>query len=199
MAKPKEDVIDRDDERKKRGSLDDARGPTAERLGMSQRNYAVGDDKRGGKVYHFMDDALSRLYARLVRVSKSESQTDQLGIEYAALRRYERHFVEGGMLGSLGSVDCNRTYSPSPSGRAHLAHTERQLGDRDAYWHARDFTLDHTQGIVVDNVVCHGNSLEVAGYCVGKGSKTRAIKAAEEIIRDAGFALAISWGMVRAK
>ena len=208
MAKPRQaEPIDRDEERKRRGSLDDTRGPTDERLRMAQRGYAVGDDKRGGKVYQFLDSALDRLYGRLVRAAKSEGQTDQLRIEYAALSRYHRLFVESGMVGSIGSVDCNRNYSPSPFGRAHLAQTERQLDDRDAYWRAR-YHLDHNPetkllghkvGIVVDNVVCHGNSLEVAGYSVGKDSKTRAIKAAEQILRDAGFTLAILWGMVRAK
>lgn len=197
MAKPKISIIDRDEEREKKRSLDDMRGPTQERLRMASAAFAVGDDKRGGKIYQFLDSALDRLYGRLVRASRSESQIDLLRVEYAALSRYQRLFVESGMVGNIGSVDCNRTYSPSPFGRAFLAHSERQLDDRNAYWHARK-KLGHVSGIVVDNVVCHGNSLEIAGYAVGKGSKTRAIKAAEQILRDAGYLLAVSWGMVKA-
>jgi hypothetical protein len=170
-------------------------GPTWERLARAGNHVSVGDDKRGGKVYTFLDSPLDRLYGRLVRASRSEDAINRLRVEYAALSRYHRLFVESGMVGSIGSVDPNRTYSPTPFNRTFLASSERQCDDRDAYRQAL-ICLGHKPGIVVDNVVCHGNSLEVAGYSIGKNSKTRALAAAEMILRDAGYRLAELWRMV---
>jgi hypothetical protein len=146
-------------------------------------------------VYHFLDAPLDRLYGRLVRASRTENQTERLRAEYAALTKYHRLFVESGMVGSIGSVDPNRTYSPSPFGRTFLASTERQLDLRNDYTKAK-IHLGHKAGIVVDNVVCHGNSLEISGYCIGKKSQRRAIEAAETILRISGYRLADMWKMI---
>ena len=169
-------------------------GPTPERLARAGNHASVGDDKQGTRVYHMMDSPLDRLYSRLVRPPKTENQIGRLRAEYAALTKYHRLFVESGMVGSIGSVDPNRTYSPTPFNRTFLAGSEKQCNDRDAYQQAR-YTLGHVPGIVVDNVVCHGNSLELSGYCVGKKSQRRAIEAAEFILRDAGYRLAELWKM----
>lgn len=174
-------------------SQTDVRGPTQERLARASGQASIGGEDRGVRIYHFLDTPLDRLYSRLVRCNKSNSQIDRMRAEYAALREYGRIFVESGMIGSIGAVDPNRTYSPSPSGRAFLAKTDRQLGDRDKLYFARSLTLNHHQGIVVDNVVCNERSLEIAGYAIGKESKTRAIVAAERLLRDAGYSLARSW------
>ena len=180
----------------------DVRGPSKERINRAGGHAEVGDDLRGGKVYHFLDSPLDRLYGRLVRGAKTENLVDRLRVEYAALTKYHRLFVESGMVGSVGSVDPNRTYSPNPSGRTFLAGSERQQNNRDEYRAAvihlnRHPELGHKQTIVVDNVVCHETSLEIAGYSVGKESQRRAIEAAEMILRDAGWRLAVMWGMAR--
>lgn len=179
----------------------DVRGPSQERLERAQDSFSVGGDERGVRIYHLLDSPLDRLYGRLVKSSKTENQVDRLRVEYAALKKYHMLFVESGMVGSVGSVDPNRTYSPNPAGRSFLASTERQQTCRDEYRMAvihlnNHETLGHKQTIVVDNVICHENSLEVAGYSIGKESKTRAIVAAEGIIRDAGFRLANMWKMI---
>ena len=176
--------------------------PTPERIAMAQGNAVVGDDKMGGRIYHFLDSPLDRLYSRLVKASKSENHTDRLRVEYAALTKYNRLFVESGMVGSVGSVDPNRTYSPNPSGRTFLAGSERQQNNRDEYRAAvihlnNHPELGHKQTIIVDNVVCNETSLEVAGYSIGKESQRRSIEAAEMILRDAGWRLAVMWGMAR--
>ena len=174
-------------------------GPTPERLALAQGHASIGDDKMGGQIIQFMDSPLDRAYSRLVRASKTENQIDKLRIEYAALKKYYGLFVESGMIGSIGSVDPNRTYSPSPSGRTFLAGSERQQNIRDEYRAAR-IHLDnsewgHRQTIVIDNVVANEHSLEVAGYCVGAEAAKEAAELAELILRDAGWRLAKEWGL----
>lgn len=177
-------------------------GPTKERLSIAQGSTSIGDDKQGTRIYHMMDSPLDRLYSRLVRASKTENQTDRLRVEYAALTKYHRLFVESGMVGSIGSVDPNRTYSPNPSGRTFLAGSERQQNNRDEYRAAvihlnNHEKWGHKQTIVVDNVVCNETTLEIAGYCVGKESPGWAHAFAEKVLRDAGWRLALHWGMRR--
>ena len=189
-------IIDHDMERS--NSAFDVRGPCEERLNQSGEYYSVGDDKMGRQVYTFLDSPLDRLYGRLVRGAKTENKVDRLKFEYDALTKYHRLFIESGLIGSIGAVDPNRTYSPNPFGRTFLATTEHQFDVREEYQRAKYMldhhpTLGHVPGIVVDNVVCHGNSLEVSGYCVGKNSKTRAIAAAEMILRNAGYDLGEMW------
>jgi hypothetical protein len=180
----------------------DVRGPTLERMAMAQGSAAVGDDKMGRVVYQFLDSPLDRLYGRLVRAARTKDQTERLRIEYAALKKYHRLFVESGMVGSIGSVDPNRTYSPTSFGRTFLGGSERQCNDRDEY-RAAVIHLNnhpkwgHKQAIVVDNVVCHENRLELAGYAIGKDSANWAQKYSAKILRDAGWRLAKMWGMRR--
>jgi hypothetical protein len=188
-------LIDRDAMRDARMKPDDYRGATSERMGMAQGHFSVGDDKMGTKVIHLLDSPLNRTYTRLVRAAKTSDAIERLGAEYAALRKYARLFDESGMVGSVGSVDFNRTYSPSPFGRTFLPASERQCDDRLEYHRATNH-LSHQARIVVDNVCCHENSLELSGYCIGKGSKTRAITAAEMILRDSGYRLAEMWKMI---
>lgn len=187
--------IDRDAMREERMKPDDYRGATLERVQRAQEHVSVGDDRMGARVYQFLDSPLDRLYARLSRAPKVP-RAEKLGFEYAALRKYERLFVESGMIGSVGSIDFNRAYSPTPFGRSHTGSTERQCDDRLEYQRAR-YRLGHKEGIVVDNFVCFGNSLEISGYCVGMNSKTQAIRRAQDIVRDSGYELAVMWGMVR--
>lgn len=181
---------------------DNPDGPTDQRLSMASGSASIGDDKQGTRIYHMMDSPLDRLYGRLVRAAKTENQTDRLRVEYAALTRYHRLFVESGMVGSVGSVDPNRTYSPNPAGRTFLAASEYQCDMREDYRRAV-IHLDnhpkwgHKQTIVVDNVVCHQHTLQVAGYSIGKSPASWAHTYSEKILRDAGWRLAVMWGMVR--
>jgi len=196
MAKAKQaEPIDRDDERKKRNSLDDARGPTAERHLRADGSVSIGDDQRGGKVYTFLDRSLCRIYARLARAAKTEGETDLLKAEYGALSRFGFLYEASGMVGSIGSVDCNRTYSPTPFGRTFLASGEWQADRRLGYHRAHD-GLSKNKKIVVNLVVCDDCSLEIAGYQIGHRSQRRAIEAAEVVLRGAGFDLADGWGML---
>jgi hypothetical protein len=177
-------------------------GPTPERLRLAQGHASIGDDKMGGTIIQFMDSPLDRAYSRLVRAAKTENQIDKLRVEYAALKKYYGLFIESGMIGSIGSVDPNRTYSPSPSGRTFLAGSERQQNIRDEYRAAR-IHLDNSedygqkQTIVLDNVVANEYSLEIAGYCVGAETAKEAAELAELILRDAGWRLGKMWGMVK--
>ncbi len=182
----------------------DVRGPSQERLDRAGQQYSIGGDERSGiRVVHFLDSPLERLYTRLSRSAGTENKIERLKAEYEALSKYRRLFVESGMIGSIGSVDPNRTYSPNPAGRSFLASTERQQDCRDEYRRAvihlnRNPRWGHKQTIVVDNVVNNERPLVIAGFAIGGGkSPSSAQERAERILRDAGHRLAIMWGMTR--
>lgn len=169
------------------------KGPTAERLIQSDGHVDIGDDQQGGKRYTFLDSSLDRIYSRLTKTSERWMQ-DQLRVEYAALNKFYAVYVQSNLAGSVGSIDPNG--SGGSGRRSFLAATERQLEHRNAYRAALG-ALEHQESIVVQNVVCNDRSLEVAGYSIGQRSKTRAIEAAREMLRDAGFKMAQLWGYVR--
>lgn len=196
MGKPRE--IDLDEQRKSRGSTLDVRGATLERLMLASGSVSVGDDRMGGKVYRMMDSPLDGLYLRLVKAARTEDKIDRLRAEYAALDKYHRLFVESGLVGSIGSVDPNRTYSPTPFGRDFCGKTEKQCDQRDEFRRAviclnNHEKWGHKQTIVVDNVVCAGLSLKIAGWSVGKESAGWAHEFAERVLRDAGWRLHVMW------
>lgn len=171
----------------------DFNGPTAERIIQSDGHIAIGDDQRGGKTYTFLDSSLDRIYSRLSKANPRWMQ-DQLRVEYAALNRFYSVYVTSGLIGSVGSIDANG--SGGSGRRSFLAATESEVNARNAYRAAVE-SLNHHENIVAQNVVCNDQSLEVAGYCIGKNSKTRAIDGARELLRDAGFKLGKLWGLVR--
>lgn len=181
----------------------DVRGPSQERLARSKGSFSIGGEDRGTKIVHFLDSPLERLYTRLSRSAGTENKIARLKTEYEALSKYRRLFVESGMIGSIGSVDPNRTYSPSPAGRSFLASTERQQDMRDEYRKAVIHLNRHPrwgikQTIVVDNVVNNERSLVIAGFSIGGGkTPSSAQERAERILRDAGYRLSVMWGMSR--
>jgi hypothetical protein len=75
-----------------------------------------------------------------------------------------------------------------------MAKSEAQAHHRQQ-WRAGRAILGHRAGIIVDNVVCAEQSLEVAGFSVGWTNKPQAIAAATETLRDAGYRLAKLWGI----
>lgn len=159
-------------------------GPTEERLAKSGGFFSVGDDKQGGKIHTMRDQPLDRMFARSA-IS---------GAEYAALQKYNHHWYHAGLEAGVGSVDLNRIFSSDPGSLSGMAKTEAQAHHRRQWREARA-TLGHRVGIVVDNVVCAGHSLEVAGFGVGWRSKPQAIAAATEMLRDGGYRLAKLWGI----
>jgi hypothetical protein len=136
---------------------------------------------------------LDRVYGDLVRKS-GEEQHSQLRVEYAALSRFHRNYIIAGLQGSVHSVDLDGAHSPAQSNRGFLASTEAQVNAREEYRKALA-VMSHQEGIVVQNVVCNDLSLEIAGYSVGKKSRTRANAHARELLRSAGARLATLWRM----
>jgi hypothetical protein len=171
----------------------DFNGPTAERIIQSDGHIAIGDDRQGGQIYTFLDSSLDRIYSRLSK-SNPRWMQDQLRVEYAALNHFYSVYVTSGLIGSVGSIDANG--SGGSGRRSFLAATERQVNARNQY-RAATIELNHHENIVAQNVVCNDTSLEIAGYAVGKESKTRAIAYAGDVLRDAGFKLGKLWGLVR--
>jgi hypothetical protein len=116
------------------------------------------------------------------------------GNEYAALMKYRHHWHHGGLESSCGSVDLNRVFSSDPGSMSGMAKSEAQAHHRQQYRAGRA-ALGHRTGIVVDNIVCAEQSLEIAGYSIGWRSKPQAIAAATEMLRDAGYRLSRLWGI----
>ena len=168
-------------------------GPTPERLKQSGGHVDIGDNKQGGKVYTFRDNSLSRIYADMAK-KNGGGDLDQLRIEYVALRRFREIYERAGRFGSVSSMDWSRIGQSSPFGRDLLAKTEAELNARDVYRSTCD-RLTHIENIVVQNIVCNEQSLEIAGFAVGKKSKTRAKVYAREKLRSAGTKLAAYWKM----
>jgi hypothetical protein len=168
-------------------------GPTAERLARADNHFDVGDDRRGGKLYHFHDSPLDRLYSRLTK-SAGSAEEQRLRKEYVGLQRYKLHWHNAGLEASLGSVDLNRVFASDPGSMSGMAKSERQAHHRHE-WRAARALLGHRPGIVVDNVVCAETSLEVAGFALGWASAPQARSAATEMLSDAGSRLAGFWGV----
>jgi hypothetical protein len=169
----------------------DWQGPTAERIIQSQGALVVGDDQRGGKVYHFQDSALERIYGRLKANAKDNGQRRSSESEERALKRYYTAYIEGGMMGSMRTSDMNGSVG-NPASRDHAAKSAWQLDHRDDF-HEANARLTVNQRKVCEIVVLGDASLEVAGYEMGKRSQRRAIQSAERILRDAGGVLAVLW------
>lgn len=174
--------------------IEDRRGPTAQRLAEAESYFAVGDDKKGARIYQFHDCTMDRLYSRLIKAAKSIHEQEILRKEYTGLQRYKHHWYHAGLLSQLSSADPNRIFASDPGSMSGMAKSERQAHHRQQYRAAREL-LGHRAGIVVDNVVCSEQSLEVAGYSIGWASKPQAISAATEMVRDAGARLAKMWGV----
>jgi hypothetical protein len=136
---------------------------------MADGHVAIGDDKQGKRVYHFLDSSLDRVYSSLSRKAGASDQA-QLGAEYAALTRFQRYYCDAGLMGSVGSVDYNSLGTNIASGRTFLAATERQINARDEVRRAFN-ALSPGQRTVLEHVVIWDRSLELAGYAIGRKSK----------------------------
>jgi len=159
-------------------------GPTMERIAKAEGFFTVGDDQQGGKIHTMRDDPVSRMFARNVIT----------GAEYSALQKYHHHWHHAGLEMGVGTVDLNRIFSSDPGSMSGMAKTEAQAHHRKQWRDARA-ALGHRTGVVVDNVVCAGHTLQSAGIMIGWHSKPQAIAAATEMLRDAGYRLAKLWGI----
>jgi hypothetical protein len=161
-----------------------AYGPTKERLEKADGFYVIGNDTHGAPIHTMRDNSLERLFARRLLS----------GTEYSALQKYHHHWHCAGLEASLGSVDLNRIFSSDPGSMSGMAKSEAQAHHRRQWREAREI-IGHKTGIVVDNVICAGTSLEVAGYGIGYGSPYRAREAAMKHIQRAGDMLERHWGL----
>lgn len=159
-------------------------GPTPERLAKAGEDIAQVFDNDGRKIISMRDAPLDRMLSR--------HAIDP--VEYTALQRFKHHWHHAGLTPGVGSVDPNRVFSSDPTNFSGMAKSERQAHHRQQWREACEI-LGHRSRIIVDNVVCAENSLEVAGYAIGWQSKPQAIAAASEILRDAGYRLAKLWGI----
>lgn len=158
--------------------------PTVSRLARAGENYAIGGDDRTGKRYVMQDAPLDRaLRKRIIS-----------GAEHSALQKYRHHWYHAGQAPHVGSIDLNRVFSSEGGNVAGMPTSERQVFHRQR-WREAQAALGHRPLIVVDNVVCHENSLEVSGYAVGYGAQASAIRGAGRMLSEAGHVLARLWGI----
>jgi hypothetical protein len=169
-------------------------GPTAERLAKAESHFTIGDDKQGTRIYHFHDSALDRLYSRLTKAAKTQVEEEKLRSEYIALQRYKHHWHHAGLQSSLSSMTLDRIFAPDPGAMSGMAKSEKQAHHRQQWRAARDL-LGHQPGIVVDNIVCADQSIEVTGYAIGYETRTSARDNAERILRESARKLAKLWGV----
>jgi hypothetical protein len=158
--------------------------PTAQRLAAAGDNFTIGGDERTGRRYVMHDNPLDRALRKGI-IS---------GAEHSALSKYHHHWHHAGLESGVGSADLNRVFASDPGSMSGMAKTEAQAHHRKQWRDARA-ALGHRAGIVIDNIVCAGHSLETAGFSIGWTNKPQAIAAATEMLRDAGYRLAKLWGI----
>lgn len=169
--------------------------PTREREAKSGGHFHVGDDKQGTRIYQFCDSPIDRMYARLVKAARNDADAkDELRREYTALKKFRHHWHLAGKEVTVGSVDLNRIFTSDPSRRQGMPMAEGQM-HHDTQWRGARGKLEWKQHIVVENVICSEQSLEIAGYAVGFISRSRASEGAEKMIREAGKTLSQYWGV----
>jgi hypothetical protein len=169
--------------------------PTRERISKSDNHFHVGDDKQGTRVYQFHDTPLDRLYARLTKAGKGDSELDLLQREYRALQRYRYHWHRAGQETTISSIDLNSVFASEPSRRQGMPMAESQA-HHNAQWRSAREHLGWKPHIVVENVICAETSLEVAGWSIGVfTSRTSARDGAEKILRECARKLAKIWGI----
>jgi hypothetical protein len=176
-------------------------GPTLERLARAAGAFELSGVDKASQRTTMLDRPLARLIA-------AKGKTWE-GSWFEALRRYGEHFYEGGLMGSIGSINLESVFA-SPFCRDHMAKSEGQVDHRLEYQRAKnhldraeapvgskydDATYAHKLRIVVDNVIIADWPLHVAGYSIGYSSPYRAREAATAMLRDAGYRLAKFWGI----
>ncbi len=162
-------------------------GPTKEHLSQDGVMVETGDDKQGTITWRLLS-RLEQTY-NTWRVKAGSREEQELIAECAALKEVGRAYQEGGMLGSVGSVDLGNASFQGGAGRSHLAKTERQLNDRNKVYKVKQ-RLTQEQWIVVSNVVFNDNSLIAAGYAIGEKSQTSAYRAAGRRLKRSGEVVA---------
>jgi hypothetical protein len=159
-------------------------GPTLERLSRAGDNFTVGGDERTGRRYFIHDEPLDRaLKKRIIS-----------GAEHSALRKYFHHWYHGGQAPAVGSIDLNRIFASEGGSVPGMPASEAQVFHRQRWREGRE-VMGHRGAIVVDNVVCYGWKLEIAGYAVGYHSQPSAIRGAGRLLSEAGGILAKHWGI----
>lgn len=158
--------------------------PTPERMAKAGEAYTLGDDGMGGKKYTMVDTPLERMQARGALDPK----------EYSALMKFKQHWHHAGLAPSVASMDLNRVFAADPSSASGMARTEQQAFHRQRYRESvRHIGL--RASLVVERVVCHEQTLEMAGLALNWRTPAQARAAATELLRDAGYRLAQLWGI----
>ncbi len=157
-------------------------GPTSEHMRQDDVQFETGDDKQGTITYRKISRLEQTYNTWRARVGTRDERN--LSAEFAALTELGRAFIEGGMLGSVGSVDLDGTYSAGVD-HAHMSKTERQLNDRDKVYKCQQKLNSH-QWTVVTTVVFDDQPLIAAGYAIGAEKQTTAYRLAGLRLKESG-------------
>ena len=160
--------------------MDDSAGPTEERLKRAGDYFTMVGRARS-KHITMLDDALGKALVKQI------IQPD----EYHGLRRYALHWVAGGLLGHLSSIDLNRGSCDLVS-NSGLAVTERQIYHRDLFHRAHD-AIGLRPAFVADQVACYEVEITKVGTMLGYRSAWRGREKAIELLREAGYRLVKFW------
>jgi hypothetical protein len=160
----------------------DDSGPTSERLRHAGEFCSIVGRSRSSRRITMLDDALGRALV------KKNIQPE----EYSALKRYALHWLAGGLMGQLGSVDLNRIMVFDPGSMSGLAKSEAQSDHRRLYHAARE-RIGTRPALVADHVACFDTPLSDVGTILGYRSTYHGKVKAIEILSDAGYRLGQFW------
>jgi hypothetical protein len=156
-------------------------GPTEERIAKAQGNVAVGDDRQGTKIYHFLDTPLLRLYKRLGTADKSDEATDQLRREFTALMKYRDHWYYAGLETKFGSIDMDRVQSSGGMStgerQAHHAIIYRKAAKMLGLWNSH--IVEHIACLDRSVVDCHAFGIAISPYLFRKRLRESANRLAD--------------------
>ena len=165
--------------------LTDERGITPERAKQTGGAFVWGRDERNRQTVQTLRD--SPLEAALTRKAITDRQ-------YNAAMKYKTHWFQGGLSGSLQSIDPNRVFASDTTNFSGMAKTEAQAFHRQQYRAAIE-VIGIIPAAVLDTIACHEKPLSKAGVNMGWKSKSKGIQAAEDVLCEALDKLCAHWGI----
>ena len=165
--------------------LMDERGITPERARHTGGAFVWGKDERNRDPVQTLRD--SPLEAALTRKAITDRQ-------YNAAMKYKTHWFQGGLCGSLQSIEPNRGFASDTTNFSGMAKTEAQACHRQQYRAAIE-VIGIIPAAVLDTIACHEKPLSKAGVNMGWKSKSKGIQAAEYVLCEALDKLCAHWGI----
>ena len=140
----------------------------------------------------FTDDQRRR-WMRDCPIERALSRKAITSSQYLAAVKYRVHWYRGGMAGQIGSIDMEGSaHHANVANFGHMARNELQAHDRDIYREASQSVGQMGQA-VLEAIVCQEMPFYVWGSLLGWKTKSDAIVAATQQLRDALLVLCRIW------